>query len=50
MFFSLIIIVVKTTLDVGGFSIVVDRNIESGRLESPEYLTSLLHLISLSSK
>ncbi|XP_071876026.1 sodium-coupled monocarboxylate transporter 1 isoform X1 [Bombus fervidus] len=35
MFGSMILIVVKGTSDVGGFSVVIGRNLESGRLELP---------------
>lgn len=36
MFFAIILIIVKGTSDVGGFDVVVQRAIESDRIESPE--------------
>lgn len=48
----LIIIVLKGTLDVGGLGVVWDRNLESGRLQLPKYLSkyffSLIGLFFLS--
>ncbi|CAK9798458.1 Sodium-coupled monocarboxylate transporter 1 [Anthophora plagiata] len=35
MFGSMVLIVIKGTSDVGGFSLVIRRNLESGRLELP---------------
>lgn len=35
MFGSMILVVVKGTSDVGGLSLVIRRNLESGRLELP---------------
>lgn len=31
-----ILIAIKGTMSVGGFSVVIDRNFESGRFEAPE--------------
>lgn len=36
MYGTLALIVVKGTIDVGGFSVVFERNYESGRFETPE--------------
>lgn len=35
MFGVLLVIIVKGTLDIGGLSVVLSRNIESGRIEYP---------------
>ncbi|CAL1679277.1 unnamed protein product [Lasius platythorax] len=35
MFGSMLLIIIKGTVDVGGFSLVIRRNLESGRLEFP---------------
>lgn len=36
MYGTLVLIVVKGTIDVGGLQVVIDRNFESGRFEAPE--------------
>lgn len=36
MYGTLILIVVKGTSDVGGLSVVIERNFASGRIEAPE--------------
>lgn len=36
MYGTLVLIIVKGTADVGGLSVVVERNFASGRLEAPE--------------
>lgn len=36
MYAVIIIIAVKGTMDIGGLSVVLDRNNQSGRLEPPE--------------
>lgn len=33
---SLVIIVVKGTADIGGLSVLIDRNVASGRIEPPK--------------
>jgi solute carrier family 5 (sodium-coupled monocarboxylate transporter), member 8/12 len=38
MFGAMFLVIIKGTLDVGGLGIVIDRNIESGRIEGPEYV------------
>jgi len=35
MFGSMLLIIIKGTADVGGLSLVIRRNLESGRLELP---------------
>ena len=35
MFGSLFLIVIKGTIDVGGISVVIQRNYDSGRIEAP---------------
>lgn len=37
MYGVLILIVMKGTFDVGGLSTVIERNVNSGRIEYPEY-------------
>lgn len=36
MYGTLVLIVIKGTMDVGGLSVVIARNYESGRFEAPE--------------
>lgn len=36
MYGTLILIVVKGTMSVGGLSVVIERNYKSGRFEAPE--------------
>jgi hypothetical protein len=36
MYGTLVLVAVKGTLSAGGFSAVIKRNYESGRLEAPE--------------
>lgn len=36
MYGTLVLIVVKGTIDVGGLSVVIQRNLDSGRFEAPE--------------
>lgn len=36
MYGTLILIVVKGTMNVGGLSVVIERNYNSGRIEAPE--------------
>lgn len=36
MYGTLILIVIKGTMDVGGLQVVIDRNYASGRFETPE--------------
>lgn len=36
MFGAMFLVVIKGTLDIGGLDVVIDRNIESGRIEAPE--------------
>lgn len=36
MYGTLFIIVIKGTMNVGGLSVVIERNSESGRFEAPE--------------
>jgi Na+/proline symporter len=36
MYGTLVLIAVKGTLSVGGLSVVIERNYESGRFEAPE--------------
>lgn len=38
MYGTLILINVMGTFNVGGLSVVIDRNVESGRLSVPEYV------------
>jgi solute carrier family 5 (sodium-coupled monocarboxylate transporter), member 8/12 len=38
MFGAMFLVIIKGTLDVGGLGIVIDRNINSGRIEGPEYV------------
>lgn len=37
MYGTLLLIVVRGTMLVGGLSVVLERNLESGRFEAPEY-------------
>lgn len=36
MFGSMILIAVKGTLDIGGLSVVIERNLQTSRIEPPE--------------
>lgn len=36
MYGTLFLIVIKGTMDVGGLSVVIERNFQSGRFEAPE--------------
>jgi Na+/proline symporter len=38
MYGTLLLIVIKGTLNVGGLSTVIERNAASGRFEAPEYV------------
>lgn len=38
MFGAMFLVIIKGTLDVGGLDVVINRNIESGRIERPEYV------------
>lgn len=38
MFAAMFLVIIKGTFDVGGLDVVINRNIESGRLERPEYV------------
>lgn len=38
MFGTYILIMIKGTIDLGGLGVVIDRNMESGRLELPEWV------------
>lgn len=38
MFGAMFLVIIKGTLDVGGLAVVWTRNIESGRIEAPEYV------------
>jgi solute carrier family 5 (sodium-coupled monocarboxylate transporter), member 8/12 len=38
MFGAMFLVIIKGTLDVGGLGLVIDRNIDSGRIEPPEYV------------
>lgn len=38
MFAAMFLIIIKGTFDVGGLDVVLTRNIESGRIEGPEYV------------
>jgi solute carrier family 5 (sodium-coupled monocarboxylate transporter), member 8/12 len=38
MFGAMFLVIIKGTLDVGGLQYVIEKNIESGRLEGPEYV------------
>lgn len=38
MFGAMFLVIIKGTLDVGGLGLVIDRNINSGRIEGPEYV------------
>lgn len=38
MFAAMLLVIIKGTLDVGGLGVVIDRNIDSGRIEGPEYV------------
>lgn len=38
MFGAMFLVIIKGTFDVGGLGIVIDRNIDSGRIEGPEYV------------
>ena len=33
---AMLIVIFKATSDVGGLSVVIERNIQSGRIEKPE--------------
>jgi hypothetical protein len=35
MFGAMVLVVIKGTIDVGGFSVVWERNYDSGRIEAP---------------
>lgn len=37
MFGAMILVAIKGTIDVGGFGVVIQRNMNSGRIEAPEY-------------
>lgn len=39
MYGTLFLIVIKGTINVGGLSVVIERNLKSGRFEEPEYVT-----------
>lgn len=36
MYGTLLLIVIKGTINVGGLSVVIERNFQSGRFEAPE--------------
>lgn len=36
MYGTLLLIVIKGTINVGGLSVVIERNFQSGRFETPE--------------
>ena len=38
IFGMLIVIIIKGTMDVGGVSVVIERNFASGRFEAPEWV------------
>jgi solute carrier family 5 (sodium-coupled monocarboxylate transporter), member 8/12 len=38
MFGAMFLVIIKGTLDVGGLHYVIEKNIESGRIEGPEYV------------
>lgn len=38
MFGAMFLVIIKGTIDVGGLGVVIDRNIDSGRIEGPEYV------------
>jgi hypothetical protein len=38
MFAAMFLVIIKGTLDVGGLHYVIAKNIESGRIERPEYV------------
>lgn len=42
MFGSMLLIIIKGTVDVGGISLVIRRNLESGRLELPTCVHSMI--------
>jgi hypothetical protein len=35
MFGAIVLVVIKGTIDVGGLSVVLERNYDSGRIEAP---------------
>lgn len=44
MFGAMALVAVKGTLDIGGFSEVWRRNMESGRIETPKYVTTFTNI------
>lgn len=38
MFFAIALVIIKGTIDVGGFGFVWDKALASGRIEGPEYV------------
>lgn len=40
MFGSMLVVIIKGTIDVGGLDVVIDRAMDSGRIEAPEYVFS----------
>jgi solute carrier family 5 (sodium-coupled monocarboxylate transporter), member 8/12 len=36
MFGAMFLVIIKGTIDVGGLSVVIERNLMSGRIEAPE--------------
>lgn len=38
MFAAMFLVIIKGTFDVGGLDVVLTRNLESGRIEGPEYV------------
>ncbi len=37
MFAAMFVVIIKGTYDIGGLEVVINRNLESGRLEWPEF-------------
>lgn len=38
MFGAMLLVIIKGTLDIGGLDVVINRNLESGRIELPEFV------------
>jgi Na+/proline symporter len=38
MFGAMLLVIIKGTLDIGGLDVVISRNLESGRIELPEFV------------
>lgn len=38
MFGAMLLVIIKGTLDIGGLDVVISRNVESGRIELPEFV------------